>query len=49
LVADPTILRFNHYNVNKKCLEWARDFYKNNKISLDGFDYGMKRYKNIFV
>lgn len=42
-------LRFNHYNINKKQIEWMKDFY--NKQSINDFTYGndntMKRYNNI--
>ena len=42
-------LRFNHYNVNKKQIEWMKDFY--NKQSIDNFTYGhdntFNRYSNI--
>lgn len=42
-------LRFNHYNVNKKQIEWMKDFY--NKQSIDDFTYGndntFNRYSNI--
>ena len=31
-------LRFNHYNVNKKQIEWMKGFY--NKSSGDDFTYG---------
>lgn len=43
------ILRFNHYNVNKKQINWMKDFY--NKKSINEFEYGydnsMSRYTNI--
>ena len=43
------ILRFNHYNVNKKQIEWMQGFY--NKSSSNDFTYGyddtIKRYSEI--
>lgn len=43
------ILRFNHYNVNKKQIEWMKAFY--NKTSYDDFTYGndntLRHYSNI--
>ena len=43
------ILRFNHYNVNNKQIEWMKGFY--NKEPNDDFTYGndnsMSRYSNI--
>ena len=42
-------LRFNHYNVNKKQIEWMKNFY--NKKSIDDFTYStdntFTRYNNI--
>ncbi len=46
---EPDIFRFNHYNVNKKQIDWMKDFY--NKENIDEFDYkqdtSMNRYSNI--
>ena len=42
------ILRFNHYNVNEKQLNWMTNFYKlNKKFKLNSIDNSMKRYKYI--
>ena len=45
----PDIFRFNHYNVNKKQINWMKDFY--NKQNIDEFEYkqdtSMNRYTNI--
>ena len=47
--APDDILRFNHYNVNKKQIEWMKGFY--NKNTPDDFTYGndnsLSRYSNI--
>jgi len=47
--APNDILRFNHYNVNKKQIDWMKGFY--NKNTDDEFTYGndnsLSRYSNI--
>jgi hypothetical protein len=49
IVADETILRFNHYNVNEKQLSWMKTFYKTKTtFKINGTDDGMKRYKHLF-
>ena len=46
---NENILRFNHYNVNKKQLDWMKGFYKINKeFTLNGYDDSMKRYAYLF-
>ena len=40
--------RFNHYNVNKKQIEWMRGFYNQDKFDY-GIDNSMERYKNILT
>ena len=49
VVAPMDTLRFNHYNVNKKQIDWMKGFY--NKQSIDDFTYGndnsISRYSNI--
>ena len=44
----PDVFRFNHYNVNKKQIDWMKDFYYKN--SIDDFEYkqdtSMNRYTN---
>ena len=42
-VADPSILRFNHHNVNEKQLAWM-SWSMGRPFSLDSIDDGMKRY-----
>jgi Glycosyltransferase family 92 len=44
IVADVSILRFNHYNVNDKQLRWMSGFYKRS-FEINGTDDGMLRYK----
>ena len=46
--ADPTILRFNHYNVNKKQLWFINKKYHTELTSLPDIDDSMKRYADIF-
>ncbi len=42
---DMDTLRFNHYNVNKKLLEWMKSFYKTDKpFKLNAKDTSMRRY-----
>ena len=44
---DINVLRFNHYNVNKKQIEWMKEFFYMDKFDI-GKDYTMSnRYKNI--
>ena len=44
------ILRFNHYNFNKKQSEWMKIFYnRDNEFILDSEDCGMKMYKHLFI
>ena len=44
------ILRFNHYNVNDKLLEWMKGFYNSDiDFSLDGYDDDMKKYHHLFI
>ena len=40
---NSNILRFNHYNINNKQIKWLKSYYKKN-ITLDSFDYSMKKY-----
>jgi hypothetical protein len=43
---DEKILRFNHYNINKKQIEWMKTFFNQNNFK-SGKDNSMSRYKNI--
>ena len=43
---DQQILRFNHYNINKKQIEWMKTFFNQNNFK-SGKDNSMSRYKNI--
>ena len=44
------ILRFNHYNFNKKQSEWMKGYYKtDDEFILDSEDYGMKQYTHLFI
>lgn len=50
IIPDTNILRFNHYNLNPKQLLWMRDFFKSEtEFKIDGYDDGMKRYKQLFT
>ncbi|MEO1079495.1 MAG: glycosyltransferase family 92 protein [Pseudomonadota bacterium] len=40
---DPARLRFNHYNVNRKMLAWARDFYNDSSLKLNADDDSLCR------
>ena len=43
---ETEVLRFNHYNVNPKQLEWMKWFYSSNEdFQLNAIDDGMKRYR----
>ena len=49
---DINILRFNHYNFNKKQSEWMKGYYKkdnNFEFVLDSEDDGMKHYAHLFI
>jgi hypothetical protein len=49
---DINILRFNHYNFNKKQSEWMKGYYNRDndyEYVLDSEDYGMKQYEHLFV
>lgn len=49
VVLQPQILRFNHYNLNDKQLEWMKSFYKRSTpFVIDGVDDGMKRVRHIY-
>jgi len=49
LYEKSNILRFNHYNVNNKQLEWMKQFYNSeNNYYLDAKDDGMKIYNHLF-
>jgi hypothetical protein len=39
-------IRFNHYNVNKKKLEWMKEYFKKNNFEIEK-DNSMKKFKNI--
>lgn len=39
-------IRFNHYNVNKKTIEWMKGYFKKNNFEVEK-DNSMKRFKNI--
>ena len=43
------ILRFNHYNVNKKQINWMKNFYNKESVNdfIHGTDNSMSRYINI--
>jgi hypothetical protein len=48
------ILRFNHYNFNKKQSEWMKGYYKkeydtNFEFVIDSEDFGMKQYAHLFI
>ena len=46
---EPEKLRFNHYNINDKQLDWMTGFYKSSKrFEIDGIDNGMLRYSHLF-
>ena len=48
-IEDSSVLRFNHYNVNDKLLDWMTNLYSSpTKFQLDGIDDGMKRYSLLF-
>lgn len=40
---DPKRLRFNHYNVNRTMLAWARDFYNDSSLDLNADDDSLCR------
>ena len=49
IVMEPEKLRFNHYNINDKQLDWMTDFYKSStRFEINGIDTGMKRYSHLF-
>jgi len=49
LILDKHILRFNHYNLNDKQLNWMKGFYRSDKdFTIDSTDTGMLRYKAIY-
>ena len=49
IVANTSVLRFNHYNVNDKHTIWVTKFYKlSSPLTINGIDDGMKRYKFLF-
>lgn len=45
-IFDTNILRFNHYNVNKKQIEWMKGFYKQETFDIST-DNSLNRYANI--
>lgn len=46
---DPSIFRFNHYNVNDKQIAWMNTVYQPGaNFYLDGVDNGMQRYAFLF-
>ena len=47
VVIDPSVWRFNHYNVNPKQIEWMKEKY-NKKYAINAVDDSMKRYKHLF-
>lgn len=50
IVPNTDILRFNHYNLNKKQFIWMTNFYNRDvEFSIDGKDDGMIRYRHIFT
>jgi hypothetical protein len=49
IVPPTNILRFNHYNLNNKQLEWMKWYYNKNEFKIDGVDHGMCRYKDLFI
>jgi hypothetical protein len=49
LIANVDTLRFNHYNVNQKQLNWMKGFYRSDTpFIINGADDGMKRYSFLF-
>jgi hypothetical protein len=49
ITPDVDILRFNHYNLNNKQLNWMKSYFNSDsEFKIDGIDDGMKRYNNIF-
>ena len=49
VIPDTDILRFNHYNLNDKQLNWMKWFYNTNiDFKINDIDDGMSRYNNIF-
>jgi hypothetical protein len=50
LVVDKDVLRFNHYNINDKQLNWMKQFFKSKQdFKINGEDSGMIRYKSLFL
>lgn len=50
ITEDINILRFNHYNVNDKLLEWMKGFYNTDTdYELNSSDNGMNYYKHCFT
>jgi len=47
IVPSTDVLRFNHYNINNKQLQWMKGFYNRKEDFEQGKDDGMKRYRNI--
>jgi len=48
IIPDVDLLRFNHYNINEKQLNWMKWFYNSEKnFTINGNDDGMLRYKDI--
>ena len=48
IIPDVNLLRFNHYNINEKQLNWMKWFYNSEKnFTINGNDDGMLRYKDI--
>lgn len=48
-VVDILDFRFNHYNLNKKQLEWMKSYYKRkDDFEINGIDTSMMRYANLF-
>ena len=49
LVVNENILRFNHYNINDKQLNWMKTFYKSEiPFKINSIDDGMSRYEHLF-
>ena len=40
------VLRFNHYNINKKQIEWMKNYFKKDKFEF-GRDTSMTKYKKL--
>jgi hypothetical protein len=47
LTLPQNILRFNHYNINNKQINWMKTYFNRNTDFESGMDNSMSRYKNI--